>query len=1222
MSSIDQCPSTTKGEKKQASKQELAAGARELQRLSGNGPRVWRSLDEVADTSEFRDFVEREFPAGASELLNTSRRGFVQLMGASLALAGAATIPGCRRPDHKIYSYSREVPEEIVPGKPLYYSTSMSIPGALGGAEGLLIETHEGRPTKAEGNPLHPVNNGKSSIFAQASILQMYDPDRLKYPMFKNAARGRVQATWDDFRAWWETEAAAYEASRGAGLAFLVEKKTSPTRDVVRDELKKKYPSAWFAAYDSVEPRATIDGSTIAFGAPMQALYDFSKARTILSIGRDFLDHNEPNVLPQARQFAKSREVWSGKDGMSRLYVVESGYSMTGGQADHRLRLKPTLSVTFAVELARYLLPKLAAPSSVVDAANACKVSGEIDRRFLEECAKDLLQGADRSARAGSIVIPGHDLPAEVQALIHAVNIALGSTVASYSTISEENARDSAASLKELAGAIDAGKVTTLVCLGVNPVYDAPGEMEIEKSLGKLKNLITLSVESTETASLSTWSLNGAHALESWGDTRATDGTIAPIQPMIAPLYEPALTDIELLGYFAGIRRADKTPTDGYELVRSAWKKLLGEGDFEKLWRRALHDGVVAGVRTKFSTPDLDAASVAKAIGGYAAGESKGMDVVFRVGHLHDGRYANHPWLQELPQQGTTVVWDNPALVSPATASKLKLAPVKYNDAEPGDMYTITHPKARVAKLTIGGRSVEVPVWILPGMADDTILLTLGYGRRECGAVGEGVGVNLFPMRSAATSMSARGATLEPTGVDYFIASTQNHWSLEGRSAIVRSIDLPVWTKYGDQEAKPIKDDIYERVSGKLSLGEKLGELSHTPPNLSIYVNPQNRSEDEPDPKNLSSHPKDLSPTKKPTPPVFSTRAQWGMTIDLSTCTGCGTCTIACQAENNIPVVGKKEVAKGREMTWIRVDRYFTGDSIHDPEAMYHQPVACVHCENAPCETVCPVNATVHGPEGHNMMTYNRCIGTRYCANNCPYKVRRFNFFEYGLHKFNGGWEGRELMQGIIELIPGKKVGDPQQSFNPNLIPPRLRQKLDEISKMQKNPDVSVRMRGVMEKCTYCVQRTNFAKIESKLHELEHIPEGFVQTACQQACPSNSIVFGDILDPESAVSKTRANQRSYLLLGYLNTRPRTSHLIAVKNPNPELATDSRKNHWEHPFDHGGGHGESHGDGHGDGHGSEGDHAPKAEHSFFFDRRKSREDRGYAGSLNVLSGVNA
>ncbi len=1179
--SHDQCPST-KG------KMSPDANRRELDRVNAGlagGAKLWRSAEEFADSGEFRDFLEREFPAGASELDGASRRDFIKIMGASFALAGAATIPGCRRPDHKILPYSREVPEDVVIGKPLFYATSMPLPG--GGAEGLVVETHEGRPTKIEGNPLHSINRGKASIWSLASILGLYDPDRLKQPAYQNPARGRLPASWDDFATWSKDHFAKYAANGGEGLVFLADKKSSPTRDAVRDAVLKKFPKAVWSAYDGGEAEGSTRGSAIAFGKPGREIFSLSKAHVILSLDRDFVEQ-EPTALVNAREFASTRAVMTATDAMSRLYMVESGFSHAGSNADHRLRVSPARIGAYALAIARAVCERLGSSASALGAAVAMasfESGPDIDQKFIDAVADDLVEARNRGHSA---IMAGASQPAPVHAIVHALNALLGNvgSTVSYCEMSEEEASSSIASLAAVADMLASGRATTLVCLNVNPAYDAPADLDFAARMAKATT-ITLAVDANETEAISTWSLNGTHYLESWGDTVAADGTLAPTQPMIAPLYAPAHSDIELLAMIAG-----ETVTDGYEIVRGVWKSTLG-GDFEKAWRRSLHDGVAPkSLRTPGSwTADMGAiAEAARAFTVGPAPSKDNLDLAFTTGRTYDGRFANYSWLQELPDIGTRVVWDNPALISPATARALDLEPVGFSDKDPSGMYTKPkYPHARLATLTVGSRAMQVAVWILPGMADNTVLFPLGYGRRVCGLVGgseaEPVGFDANKLRDSKAGRVVRNAKLGSASGTYLIASTQNHWSMEGRTAIVRSVDLPAWQKFGDQPPVVEQDHIYATKAKELSFAEKLGELSHTPPNIGIYANPFNESLVDPKPGSR-----------------YSRGPQWGMTIDLSSCTGCGACTIACQSENNIPVVGKKETAKGREMAWIRVDRYFIGDDFNNPESMYHQPVACVHCENAPCETVCPVNATVHGTEGTNDMAYNRCIGTRYCANNCPYKVRRFNFFDYAVTKFNGSYYGKDLMP----------LGGPK---NVNLIPPRLREKLDEIARMKMNPDVTVRSRGVMEKCSYCTQRINAARIETKLQNLPGIPDGFFQTACQQACPSNSITFGDILDESSKVSKTRANQRSYMLLGYLNTRPRTSHMVRVTNPNPKLRTPV-----EDPFHHGG-HGDAHGsEGHDDGH-----HAPAGdEHGkahdgghAYFDSRKRRTDDGYALSLRVL-----
>ncbi len=1257
----DQCPSTiSDGPKHKPAKGELIAQKRSL---SGtvNGMTAFRSHEELADSPEFRDFVEREFPSGASELLSTSRRGFMQVMGASLALAGIATVPGCRRPDHKILPYSREVPEDIIPGKPLYYATSMPLPG--GGSEGLLIETHEGRPTKVEGNPLHSINMGKSSVFAQASILTMYDPDRLKFPFY---APSEKQATWDDFRAWSEDHFATFEKSGGEGLAVVVDKKTSPTRDAVATKLKARFPKMTWLAWDAVESRGTIDGTALALGTPCRQILKLDKARTILSFDHDFLA-NDAGQLPNARNFASTRiptKAAEGSYAMSRLYVVESGFSLTGGQADHRLRLAPSRVVAFAVALAQFILPKLgkAGAQGLVDALNSIKVADteSIDRAFLEECAKDLMAGSNAADRAQSVVLAGRNMPPEVHAIAVALNDAFGSlgSVVRYLPMSAEDASDSMAGIRALSAKMAAGKIKTLVCVEANPVFNAPADLKFSDLYKKVPTTICMSVEASETAAASTWSLNGCHYLESWGDTTAHDGTIAPIQPMIAPLFGPqitkeekaaseadrscpALSELELLSLIAGNEHPD-----GYEILRESWRdawKKITPGETEDSantrWRRSLHNGFMEGQPGPAYVSAVNYANVAAAAAKFQTpkGPANGtLDVVFTVGLVHDGRFANVAWLQELPQIGTMVCWDNPALMSPKTAVKLGL----WDENPKRNRYTEDKwPKADMAEITVNGRTMKIAVWILPGMADDTVLLTFGYGREVSGLVGDGVGFNTYALRGTDTGTFATGATAKKIGDDYWIASTQNHWSMEGRTSIIRALDLPAFSKHAGDAPEVRKDELYGTET-KINLAERLGELSHAPPNQSIYSHPYNNST------------KDAAAGS-----AFSKGPQWGMTIDLSTCTGCGVCTIACQAENNIPSVGKKETAKGREMTWIRLDRYFAGygegDSIemlNNPSEMMHQPVACVHCEAAPCETVCPVNATIHTKDGLNSMAYNRCIGTRYCANNCPYKVRRFNYFDYGVTKFNGGFLGKETVDKVATVLPNDNTGltgsTRHGTLNPNLIPPRLREKLDQLSRMQKNPDVSVRSRGVMEKCTYCVQRINAARIECNLREnldpklRNQIPDGFFQTACQQACPSNSITFGDILDTAnryeqadldeqgkqrvrmgSRVVHTRNDARSYALLGFLNTRPRTSHMLKVRNPNALLlgrmgkASQERIESWEHPFHHS----EPGGKGHSE-EGHEGsDHTPakQPEKHAFFDSGKRADDGGYALSLRVL-----
>jgi MoCo/4Fe-4S cofactor protein with predicted Tat translocation signal len=1162
------------------------------------GKAYWRSLDELADTPDFRDWLEREFPSGASRLLDSSRRTFVKLMGASLALAGAATLPGCRRPDHKILPYSRNVPEEIIPGKPLYFASSMHLPG--GAVEGVLVETHDGRPIKIEGNPLHPTNNGKSSHWAQASILGLYDPDRLKDPVLVPEG-ATTPRSWDDVRAWSRRHFAKFAASQGEGLAFLVDKKRGPSREAIKGLILSKYPSAKWVAYDPLQSDSGIDATRAAFGRPMREVLHLDKAAVVVSFDRDFLS-DDPDRVRNMRGFSAARQVLDTKSAMSRIYMFESTFSITGSKADHRWAVAPSAMSAYAAALAREIASQKAGSMGGVGAALEALPAGaglKIDAAAVREVARDLIAAGDGHA----LVVAGPTQPAAVHALCIAINSALGSIgkTVHYREMGADEAM-SAGALASLTEAMHAGRIDTLVCVGVNPVYDAPGSYEFAKAFAKVPHRLTASIDNTETVDASTWRLPMAHALEAWGDSEAIDGTLAPIQPMIAPLYG-ALSDIEIL-----LTIADAPAVDGFEFVKSVWTRRLGDGA-EKKWRRALHDGVFSAAASP-EQPKFDGANAAALVAAMKDRlpfnpREESVDVVFAVGMPADGRFANHGWLQELPDPLTKIVWDNVALVSPATTAHFGLEREKDTEKK---------RRARMITLTVAGQKMTLPAWEMPGIPDNTVVVQVGYGRTVCGLVGNGVGFNAFGLSgngaSAGNRRMAAGGQIERASEGpawYKISTTQSHGSMEGR-AIVREVDLPAWKKYGDDPFAGLDEvrknklliDPYGQPRD-LNFAERLGELTHTPANINAYPNPQRNSKDLTTPK--ASETDELGNR----PDFAEGTLQWGMSIDLTTCTGCSACTIACQAENNIPIVGKIEVNKGREMSWIRVDRYFSGDNSGgvDPQGVMFQPVACVHCENAPCEVVCPVNATVHGPEGINYMVYNRCIGTRYCANNCPYKVRRFNFFQWGTKRYQGGYIGEESLE---------KVGldGPE---NRNLIPARLREEINEIERLRQNPDVTVRARGVMEKCTYCIQRINEARIEMKLRNLKSIPDGSLQTACQQACPADAIVFGDIHDPKSRVSMLREHQRSYLLLGFLNTRPRTTYLAAIRNPNPALVSAERKAGWDHPFDHGHGGSEGHGDHHDD-HG----HGEPAKHSLLgYDPSRTFEDRGYRMSLAVLGG---
>ncbi|MEW6413560.1 MAG: TAT-variant-translocated molybdopterin oxidoreductase [Candidatus Zixiibacteriota bacterium] len=974
----------------------------------------WRSLDELADKPEFKQWLHREFPQGASEMNNDwSRRSFLTLMGASMALAGLA---GCRRPEQKIVPYVKP-PEEVVPGNPEYFATSMPFGTS---AYGLIVESHEGRPTKIEGNPAHPSTLGASNAWIQASILGLYDPDRSKRVM-----REGQESRWDDFVTFWREHSAKYQSNRGEGLAVLSQSFSSPTLARLRREFLERYPNARWVAYDPVGGENIHEGMMLATGYAYQPTYDLSRAEVILSLDSDFL-LTEIESIANSRKFVDGRRLKSEQDAMNRLYVLETAFTSTGASADHRLAVSYRQVGLFAVALARAL-----AANGLTD----LKVEGEIPlhgevRQWVEPVAEDLL-------RAGSkgVVVAGYGQPPEVHALAYAINFALTSVGdCMYLSRPAASTAGGPGRLKDLVSDIDGGKVSTLIMLGGNPIYNAPSDSGFVEAFDKVENKVHLSGYNDNTSRRATWHIPRAHYLESWGDAFSYSGTRGVIQPLIAPLFD-GVSDAELLNLIATGENKS-----GYDIVRDT-RDTSGTGDPEVNWRSALHEGVYG---QPFHIPANNIIKVNLAretadviVSNYRVEDKGSLDVAFRLSpSVYDGRFANIGWLQELPHPMTKLTWDNAALISPKTAEQ--------QDVKNGDM----------VKMSYKGRELEMPVWILPGMADNTVVLELGYGQENLGGVADGVGFNTYTLRTSDAMYYGTGLTMTKTGKTYPLASTQDHGSMEGRPH-VREATLEEYRREPDFAPHAV----------------------HHPPLVSMWEDHK-----------------------------YDKGYQWGMAIDLTSCVGCNACTIACQSENNIPIVGKDQVLNGREMHWIRVDRYFTGD-IEQPSAV-HQPVACQHCEMAPCEQVCPVAATMHDDEGLNTMVYNRCIGTRYCSNNCPYKVRRFNFFNF------------------TKDTP-------------------------EVTKMVNNPDVTVRSRGVMEKCTYCVQRINRVRIKAKLEDRE-ILDGEVVPACQQACPTQAIVFGNVIDPESRVSKVKQRNRNYDLLAELNVRPRTSYLAKVRNPNPKM----------------------------------------------------------------------
>jgi MoCo/4Fe-4S cofactor protein with predicted Tat translocation signal len=1005
----------------------------------------WRSLAQIEDRPEFRSALEREFPEGASELPEgVSRRDMMMLLGASLSLAGTLA---CRRPVEEIVPFVT-APEETLPGIPRSYATTMPFRRS---GYGLIVESHEGRPTKIEGNPSHPSTLGASSSIIQASVLGLYDPDRSQSVTLKGARK-----SWNDFVTAWGQLAEAHAADGGAGLAVVSESFSSPTLARLGAALRARYPRVHWATYDAVSDESRLAGLRQATGRDVDLMLRLDRASVILALDADPL-LTDPEMIRHARGFAAGRGAGASGGAMNRLYAVEGVYSLTGAMADHRLRLRSGQIAPFLAALAARLAPAKGGGASLAGAG----VAG-VDPRWIDAVAKDLLAN-----RGKSLIVAGERQPAAVHAAVCALNTVLGNTGKTVSYYETKDASlPSVGSLASLVFAMNAGTVRTLVILGGNPVFDAPADLGFASAMAKVPDSIALGHTVDETSSRAKWHVPRAHYLESWGDVRAVGGTLSVVQPLILPLFG-GRSAVEVLGLMVG----DKD-RPGYDVVRETWTPLLGQGEFDTKWNRVLHDGLLSGSELPEVVPSLASepfADLGRLIAGTAAARvdaasTRGLEIVFLSSpSLHDGRFANDGWLQELPDPLTKLTWDNPALVSPKTAETLGFA------------------TEDVIRVDYAGRSLELPLFILPGMADGVVALTVGYGRSHAGRIGSGVGFDAFRVRNSKAPGFDSGVRLTKLARTYALSATQNHGSMEGRP-IVRESSLT-----------ELRSDLASRPSPAESAhaaeSPRAGKDEAVPGALGVF-------EEEPHHFSLwKEH-------------AYDKGHQWGMTIDLNSCIGCNACMTACQSENNVPVVGKAQVAKGREMHWIRVDRYFSGEPAGSPEIVF-QPVPCMHCEDAPCEQVCPVAATVHDGQGLNVMVYNRCIGTRYCSNNCPYKVRRFNFFNYT-----------------------KDTPD--------------------ILKLAMNPDVTVRARGVMEKCTYCTQRINKVKIDAKLAGRE-IRDGDVKTACQQACPASAIEFGDLSDQSSRVVKAKADPRNYALLEELNTKPRTTYLAKVRNPNPDLA---------------------------------------------------------------------
>ncbi|WNG20502.1 TAT-variant-translocated molybdopterin oxidoreductase [Cystobacter fuscus] len=995
------------------------------------GKTYWRSLEEKLGQPEYLESVRPEFPEGADlPPTGVARRQFMQLLGASLAMAGA-TACSTRPVDERMVPYTR-TPPEMVPGNPLHYASGMTFGGHT---SGILVTAREGRPVKIEGNPQHPVNLGAAGVFEQAFLMSLYDPQRARVLRYRKEPRS-LRTFGEEIS---NTLTRSIQADGGARVRFLTEPNTSPVLGHLRSRIQERLPKARFQSYTAISQDPVAEGTNAVFGQAAHPKYDFSRADVILSLDADFLE-SRPSNLAYARAFARRRDLAEGE--LNRLYVAEPRYTITGGMADHRLRVKSRDIFGIAAALAM----RVGGDAAALGAGGSQKAQLDAKHQTWVDAV-----AADLNAHKGrSLVVAGERQPAAVHALAAAINAALGNvgqTVRYAASAVNETTSD--AGLRPLVEELKNGAVDVLVITAWNPVYRAAADLGLQEVLDPAKNpnrskltVIYTSLFEDETSAFSDWFIPAAHELEAWGDGRSADGTVSIVQPLIQPLFNGVPTS-ELLALFLG------EPYRGsYQILRDFWSRSnLAGADFETAWETWVSVGIVPGTAAQELTVAPNTGAARALVDAWQPPSADGLEVNFVPDYkVYDGQFANISWLQELPDPISKMTWDNAAYISPETAKQ-------QNDLQPGD----------VATLTYGGKTLDVPVWILPGIADGVVVLPLGYGRTGLfETVAKEVGFNANRVRSVNAPWFDGGARLDKTPRTHKFSLTQQHWSMEGRPL---ALDMSVEQFRKEQEdEKHQKSSVFARVRGEQA--SMLGEYEY----------------------------KDY---------------KWAMAIDLARCTGCSACVVACQSENNIPVVGKEQVARSREMQWLRIDRYFTGDDLHDPE-MVMQPIACVHCEKAPCEYVCPVNATVHSDEGLNDMVYNRCVGTRYCSNNCPYKVRRFNYLHYTADK------------------------TPTQ-------------------KMLMNPDVTVRNRGVMEKCTYCVQRIERVRIKARV-EKRPIFEKELQTACQQTCPTEAITFGSLNDPNAQVTKHHQDERAYKLLKELGTSPRTAHLIRLRNPNPALAS--------------------------------------------------------------------
>lgn len=1077
-----------------------------------HGAKYWKSLDDLAETPAFKEWVEKEFPSGASELEGVGRRNFMKIMAASFGLAGLG-MTGCRRPKQHILPYA-EQPENLIPGVANFYCSS--VPGLTANTP-VIVESHQGRPTKIEGNPSYKAFGGATTIYDQASILDLYDPDRSTASNFNNSKVPAYQVK-DFLVSLKDTNT----DSKGAGLAILAEPSASPSRIALKKAFEARYPKATWTEYTPSQYLNSREAAQSVFGRSVKSSVDFSQAKRILSIDYDFLSEGD-DALAKSRGFTAKRKILNKNEvsKMNRLYSVESNLTTTGSMADHRLRLSVSQMPAFLAKLGIELINLSNSGGELLSQLSSIASTCEIEDKWVKECAADLY-----NSKGHSVILLGDHLSVETQALGFYLNQILSAPL----TLLEHADSASDLSISNLADSINTGSVKTLIILGGNPVFDAPADLKWAKLLNKVDTTVHLSYSYNETSAESDYHIAQSHYLETWSDGRTSEGHLVPVQPLIEPLFD-TFDELSLLSSIIY-----DAPVENYAIVKDTFTNLGGT-DFNQF----LKQGILDSISYSSYSGTVDISALAQLLNQVSSQKVNlglsNLELRFIPSfHAFDGRYANNGWMMECPDPITKLTWDNALLISPRLAKELESAygvsifatstsmneegaffkSAKGELQKNSSVFKRGKESAVIAQIKVGNNQLEIPMHVVPGLANYTVILPYGMGRQLVGRVGENVGINTYGLRTSDGMGFITGVELKATEKRFFLANTQEHWSMEGR-AIVREGTVDYYKKNPD-------------------FVNQMGVESHAPANYGYKdkASLADKSQNQYRGNSAYVHPKFNEPDPnvkvwKGKEELYPNNQQWGMTIDLNTCTGCSACVVACQSENNIPIVGKDQVLRGREMHWIRLDRYFSAEKYKASEVPEDVQVSfmgmtCAHCENAPCESVCPVNATVHDKEGLNTMAYNRCVGTRYCANNCPYKVRRFNFFD---------WNKREI--GEFYKGPLGPVEEP------------------ELEKMRANPDVTVRMRGVMEKCTYCVQRIQAAKINQKsiagASNDTAVPDGTIKTACQQVCPNDSISFGDISDPNSEVSKMKASDRNYSVLGYLNVRPRTTYLARLRNPN-------------------------------------------------------------------------